>query len=253
MRYLADLGWEELRRPPSTGGEVEADPRPRSGTPAIATERSAVATRRDAESSRAAERAPVVATETAPLSPAGTLEELERQALACRRCRLAEGRTSVVFGSGDPRARLMVVGEGPGSEEDRRGLPFVGPAGELLTKILGAIGLSRDEVYIANVVKCRPPGNRDPAPDEVAACRGFLEAQIDFVRPQVLVLLGRTAAQTVLGVDGSLAKLRGQWYSVRGVPARVTYHPAALLRNAEYKRPTWEDMQLVRDRLTPAP
>jgi DNA polymerase len=178
---------------------------------------------------------------------------VERQALACHRCRLAEGRKSVVFGSGDPRARLMFVGEGPGSEEDRRGLPFVGPAGELLTRIIAAIGLTRDAVYIANVVKCRPPGNREPAPDEVAACRGFLEAQIDLVRPQVLVLLGRTAAQTLLGVDGALAKLRGQWYSVRGVPARVTYHPAALLRSAEYKRPTWEDMQLVRARLTPAP
>jgi uracil-DNA glycosylase family 4 len=200
-------------------------------------------------------RGPVAdGTSTEPLpSPTGTLEDLARLAAACRRCRLAEGRQSVVFGSGDPHARLMFVGEGPGSEEDRRGLPFVGPAGELLTKIIAAIGLTRDAVYIANVVKCRPPGNREPAPDEVAACRGFLEAQIDLVRPQVLVLLGRTAAQTLLGVDGTLGRLRGQWYTVRGVPARVTYHPAALLRNAEYKRPTWEDMQLVRDRLTPAP
>jgi uracil-DNA glycosylase family 4 len=143
----------------------------------------------------------------------------------------------------------MFVGEGPGAEEDRQGLPFVGPAGALLTKMLRAIELERDQVYIANVVKCRPPGNREPGPDEIEACRSYLDAQIDAVRPRVLVALGRIAAQSLLGTDGPLGRLRGQWWQVRGVPTRVTYHPAALLRNETYKKPTWEDLQLVRDRL----
>ncbi|HTQ80208.1 MAG TPA: uracil-DNA glycosylase, partial [Thermoanaerobaculia bacterium] len=149
----------------------------------------------------------------------------------------------------DPRASLMLIGEGPGAEEDRQGLPFVGAAGELLTRILQAIELRRDQVYIANIVKCRPPGNRDPQPDEVAACRSYLEAQIDLVAPRVLVALGRVAAQTLLGNETPIGRLRGRWHEVRGIPLMVTYHPAALLRNQEYKRPTWEDMQQVRDRL----
>lgn len=179
-----------------------------------------------------------------------SLEELARRAASCRECRLHEGRQAVVFGSGDPQADLMFIGEGPGAEEDRQGLPFVGRAGELLTRIIEAIELRREQVYIANIVKCRPPGNRDPQPDEVAACRGFLERQIDLIRPRVIVLLGRVAAQTLLGNDLPLGKMRGQWYKVRGVETRVTYHPAALLRNQSFKRPTWEDMQVIRDRLT---
>lgn len=155
----------------------------------------------------------------------------------------------MVFGSGNPDADLMLVGEGPGAEEDRQGLPFVGPAGALLTKILAAIGLARDEVYIANVVKCRPPGNRDPLPDEVVACRPFLREQIGLVRPRVLVGLGRVAAQALLGQVGRLGDFRGNWHTFEGVPLRITYHPAALLRDDTYKRPTWEDMKLVRDRL----
>ncbi len=178
-----------------------------------------------------------------------TLGELAQAAATCQACRLAATRRKVVFGSGDPRARLMFVGEGPGAEEDRQGLPFVGPAGELLTRILRAIGLDRDQVYIANVVKCRPPDNRDPLPDEAAACRGFLEAQIDLVSPLVLVALGRVAAQALLGTAAPISRLRGEWHVVRGVPTRATYHPAALLRNTALKRPTWEDMQLVRERL----
>jgi len=177
------------------------------------------------------------------------LEAVAREASGCTACRLSEKRQKVVFGSGDPNAELMFIGEGPGAEEDRQGLPFVGPAGELLTRIIRAIDLDRDQVYIANVVKCRPPGNRDPQPDEVAACRGYLEAQIDLVQPKLIVALGKVAAQTLLGTDQSLGRMRGRWYTVRGVPTRVTYHPAALLHNTSYKRPTWEDMQLVRDRL----
>jgi DNA polymerase len=179
------------------------------------------------------------------------LAALAEVAGACTRCRLAEGRTKVVFGSGNPTAELMFVGEGPGADEDRQGLPFVGAAGELLTKIIQAIEKTREEVYIANVVKCRPPGNRDPQPDEVAACRGYLDKQIALVRPRALVALGKVAAQALLGIDAGtdapIGRLRGQWYQVQGIPTMVTYHPAALLRNQALKRPTWEDMQQVRD------
>jgi uracil-DNA glycosylase len=146
----------------------------------------------------------------------------------------------------------MFIGEGPGAEEDRQGLPFVGRAGELLTRIIEAIGMTRDQVYIANIVKCRPPGNRDPQPDEVAACRSYLERQVALVRPRLLVALGRIAAQTLLGNDLPIGRMRGQWFEVLGVPLMVTYHPAALLRNPALKRPTWEDMQQVRDRLQAA-
>lgn len=177
------------------------------------------------------------------------LEALAEEAAGCRRCRLAEGRTQVVFASGSPSAELMFIGEGPGAQEDRQGLPFVGPAGQLLDRIIQAIGRQREEVYIANIVKCRPPGNRDPQPDEVAACRGYLEQQIEWVRPRVIVLLGRVAAQVLLATDQSLSRLRGEWLEVSGVAARVTYHPAALLRNESLKRPCWQDMQHVRARL----
>jgi len=178
-----------------------------------------------------------------------TLPELAAVAATCRACKLCERRGKVVFGSGNPQADLMLIGEGPGAEEDRQGLPFVGPAGQLLTKILRAIELDREEVYITNVVKCRPPGNRDPEPDEVAACRAYLERQIQRIQPKLIVALGRVAAQTLLGTDQSLGRLRGQWWQVLGVPTRVTYHPAALLRNTSFKRPTWEDMQVVQRRL----
>jgi DNA polymerase len=143
----------------------------------------------------------------------------------------------------------MLIGEGPGEQEDRQGLPFSGPAGELLSKILKAIGLEREQVYIANVVKCRPPRNRDPEAAEAAACRSFLDRQIELVQPKIIMLLGRVAAQSLLATSSSLSRLRGRWHEVSGVPTWVTYHPAALLRYTQYKRPTWEDMQVVRDRL----
>jgi uracil-DNA glycosylase len=180
---------------------------------------------------------------------AQALAALGEEASTCRACGLCEGRTRVVFGTGAANADLMFVGEGPGANEDRQGVPFVGAAGQLLDKIIKAIGMSRDEVYIANVVKCRPPGNRDPLPEEVASCLPYLERQIALVRPKTLVALGRIAAQSLLGNELSIARLRGQWHSFAGVPLRVTYHPAALLYNEALKRPTWEDMQQVRDRL----
>lgn len=198
--------------------------------------------------SRAAVSAPAPLTGEAG-ARAAELAVLAEAAAGCTRCRLAEGRTKVVFGAGNPAAELMLVGEGPGADEDRQGLPFVGAAGELLTRIIQAIEMTREEVYIANVVKCRPPGNRDPQPDEVAACRGYLEKQIGLVRPRILVALGKVAAQTLLGNDAPIGRIRGQWFQVQGIPTMVTYHPAALLRNPALKRPTWEDMQQVRDRL----
>ena len=209
---------------------------------------------RPAESAERAEPAgPAIAAAAPTPSPSGPeaeqLAAVCAVASTCTRCRLSEGRNKVVFGSGPAGAELMFIGEGPGAEEDKQGLPFVGRAGELLTKIVQAIDMSRDEVYIANIVKCRPPGNRDPQPDEVAACSGYLEKQIALVRPKVIVALGRIAAQSLLGTDTPIGRMRGQWYKVQGVPTMVTYHPAALLRNPALKRPTWEDMQQVRDRL----
>lgn len=177
------------------------------------------------------------------------LEELSRVANGCTECRLSKTRQKVVFGSGSPTADLMFIGEGPGAEEDRQGMPFVGPAGELLTKIIQAIELDRSQVYIANVVKCRPPSNRDPHPDESAACRRFLQRQVELIQPRIIVALGRVAAQNLLDTSAPLGRLRNQWHEFDGVPVRATYHPAALLRNASWKRPTWEDMQAVRDRL----
>lgn len=181
------------------------------------------------------------------------LAEVREHASSCVACVLSRKRTSVVFGSGNEDADLMLIGEGPGAQEDRQGEPFVGPAGELLTKMLAAIGFDRDEVYIANVVKCRPPGNRDPKPEEVTACSGYLKAQIELVRPRVILALGRVAAQTLLTSAQSLGRMRGNWHEVHEVPVWVTYHPAALLRNASYKRPTWEDLQFVRDHLQGLP
>jgi DNA polymerase len=209
------------------------------------------------DAATAAPRAPVSPPGPAPKSAktpdagerAAQLAALAGTVAGCTRCRLAEGRSRVVFASGNPDAELMLIGEGPGAEEDRQGLPFVGAAGELLTKIIQAMDLRREDVYIANVVKCRPPGNRDPQSDEVAACRGFLERQIALVQPRVIVALGKVAAQTLLGTESSIGQMRGRWHRIHGVPAMVTYHPAALLRNPALKRPTWEDMQQVRDKL----
>ena len=201
--------------------------------------------RTEAAADAAAGTVPSADAEERARNLAGVADE----ASGCTACKLCQGRRHVVFGSGHADAELMLIGEGPGAQEDRQGLPFVGPAGELLTRILRAIEIERKDVYIANVVKCRPPNNRDPEPDEVAACRGFLERQIDLVQPRVIVALGRVAAQALLGTREALGRLRGRWHDVRGVPTRATYHPAALLRYSHFKRPTWEDMQVVRDRL----
>jgi DNA polymerase len=168
----------------------------------------------------------------------------------CTRCKLAPGRTHLVFGQGDPRAQLMFVGEAPGRDEDEQGLAFVGKAGQLLTKIIEAMGYKRDDVFICNVLKCRPPNNRNPEPDEVASCRPFLEEQIRLIAPRVIVTLGTFAAQALLETDESIGRLRGRWKSARGVRVMPTFHPAFLLRSPERKKDVWEDMKLVRDFLT---
>jgi uracil-DNA glycosylase family 4 len=163
----------------------------------------------------------------------------------CTRCKLAAGRTHVVFGVGNPRAELLFVGEGPGADEDQQGEPFVGKAGQLLTKMIEAMGFRREDVYIANVVKCRPPGNRNPEPDEIAACEPFLRAQIAAISPKVIVALGKFAAQTLLRDPTPISKLRGRWSSYGGVKLMPTFHPAYLLRSPEEKKRAWEDLQLV--------
>ena len=163
----------------------------------------------------------------------------------CTRCKLHGGRTRLVFGVGNPSAELMFVGEGPGADEDLQGEPFVGRAGQLLTKMIEAMGFARSEVYIANVVKCRPPGNRDPEPDEIAACEPFLKAQIAAIRPRVVVALGRFAVQTLLRDATPISRQRGRWREYEGVRLMPTFHPAYLLRNPAEKKPAWEDLQLV--------
>jgi len=163
----------------------------------------------------------------------------------CTRCKLHGGRTRLVFGVGNPSAQLMFVGEGPGADEDLQGEPFVGRAGQLLTKMIEAMGFARSEVYIANVVKCRPPGNRDPEPDEIEACEPFLKAQIAAIRPHVVVALGRFAVQTLLRDATPISRQRGRWREYEGVKLMPTFHPAYLLRNPAEKKPAWEDLQLV--------
>ncbi len=178
-----------------------------------------------------------------------SLDEVAGTIASCTRCFLAQGRTNTVPGDGNPAARLMFVGEGPGQTEDETGRPFVGKAGELLTRMIEAIDLRRDAVFIANTVKCRPPQNRKPLPNELDACRPYLDRQIELVNPRVLVALGATAAESLLGVKRSLTDLRGRVHSFRGIPLVVTYHPAALLRNPNWKKPTWDDVRIARQLL----
>jgi DNA polymerase len=187
---------------------------------------------------------------SAPPVPEADLDwdALRAAVSACTRCALAETRTQTVFGVGNPRARWMFIGEAPGAEEDKRGEPFVGRAGQLLTAMVQAVGLRREDVYIANVLKCRPPGNRDPRPEEAAHCRGYLERQIELVSPSLVIAVGRIAAQNLLATDAPLARLRGQVHALgsRPWPLLVTYHPAYLLRSPGEKRKAWQDLLLAR-------
>ncbi len=186
------------------------------------------------------------AADEGPVPAAAVLSSFHDEICECTRCPLGHTRTRFVFGSGNPEAGIMFVGEAPGEEEDRQGLPFVGPAGRLLTTIIEAMELAREEVYICNVLKCRPPGNRDPAPEEVATCEPYLRRQIEIVQPKVICCLGRHAAHALLKTDAPLSRLRGSLHEYAGIPLIVTYHPAALLRNRGLRRPTWEDVKWVR-------
>lgn len=257
-----------LEREEALGLEVV----PRSVGASIAEGDSARTERRPSEEQRAAGF--VVASETSASGPApslvrggqpatslsavlvepeirvaATLDGLRDVLGDCRRCKLCEGRTNIVYGVGSPNARVFFVGEGPGEDEDARGEPFVGEAGGLLTKIIVAMGLQRHDVYIANVVKCRPPNNRDPQPDEIVACEPFLRRQIEIVRPEVLVSLGNFATHALLGQRTPISRLRGQWQRVGDVPLMPTFHPAYLLRNPSDKGLVWRDIQLVMERL----
>jgi DNA polymerase len=181
---------------------------------------------------------------------AGALAEVQAVVRTCTRCHLSETRTNTVFGSGNPRAEVVFIGEAPGADEDRQGLPFVGRAGELLTKmIVNGMKIPREDVYICNVLKCRPPGNREPNPEEVYHCEPYLLQQLDILRPKVLVALGGVAAHTLLKNTTPVGLLRGIWHDYHGIPLRVTYHPAYLLRYPADKGKAWEDLQEVMKRL----
>lgn len=173
-------------------------------------------------------------------------EELRDCVASCTRCALSQSRTNTVFGVGNPQADWMIIGEAPGAEEDRQGEPFVGRAGKLLDQMLFAIGQSRDSVFIANILKCRPPNNRDPKADEAAACRDYLERQIDLIRPKIILAVGRIAAQNLLGSDDPVGRMRGRRHDLGGIPLVVTYHPAYLLRSPSQKHKSWSDLCLAR-------
>lgn len=260
LRFYAELGVEGVSRDPAwrarpadlVGGTVGVPEAPRGDEsaggagasaptvagavgPAVPGPRPALFDGAEGES-----RPPVA-------DPALLLRELREHIGPCTRCKLHTlGRSQVVFGVGDPGARLMFVGEAPGQDEDLQGIPFVGRAGQLLTKMIEAIDLRRDQVYIANVIKCRPPNNRNPEPDEVATCEPFLFRQIDAIRPKVIVALGKFAAQALLRSNAPISKLRGQVFDYRGAVLVPTFHPAFLLRRPDYKREAWEDLKKVR-------
>jgi uracil-DNA glycosylase family 4 len=229
LKYLEDLGWRDV-----DAASSRAAKKPAAGT------------------AEAAARKPAAAHPAGggadPLT-AGDLAEMGQRLADCTRCRLCKGRTQVVFGVGNPRARVIFVGEGPGADEDRIGEPFVGKAGQLLNLMLPSIGLRREDVYIANIVKCRPPGNRDPQPDEAAACMPFLRRQIELIDPEVIVLLGRIAARFLLGTTAPISTYRGKWTVWHGRSVLPTYHTAYLLRNPAAKRESWADLKQLKKRL----
>jgi uracil-DNA glycosylase family 4 len=251
-QYLEALGvdvWKSrARRPPA----------PQASDPDEAAEpiESAVV---PAAAATVAATAPVVAAPVVAAPGIRALDEAAWQALraqvsVCTRCELSKTRTQTVFGVGNPRAEIMVIGEAPGADEDRQGEPFVGRAGQLLNSMLRAIGHPRETVYIANVLKCRPPGNREPRPAEAACCLPYLQQQLDLIQPRLLVALGRVAAQNLLATDTPLARLRGQLhrFGARATPLIVTYHPAYLLRSPTEKRKSWVDLKFIRAELARA-
>lgn len=249
-RGLPDL-IEEVRRrvAPDASAPAHASERgepegPRAAVSAEPTVPRAAATAEPSAAAIAATSAPTAAPGGAPSDRRARLALVEAEVSKCTKCRLHAGRTNTVFARGNPDARLVFVGEGPGFNEDKQGKPFVGQAGRLLDKMIAAMGFAQDEVYICNVVKCRPPENRTPNPDEAAACMPYLRAQLEVVAPEVIVALGRCAAEN-LGVAREGQRWRGTWGTFEGIRVMATYHPAYLLRNPEHKRPVWQDLQEV--------
>lgn len=240
-QWLADAGERTVLK---TAGEVKLV---RPGAPQPAARPAVPA--RPASTPAPVARAPIAAPAPAASAPSGvaakTLAEVRVQLGECQRCKLCSGRKNIVFGVGNPKAELVFVGEGPGENEDLQGEPFVGAAGQLLTKMIEAMGLSREQVYICNVVKCRPPGNRNPEPDEIAACEPFLHGQLDAIQPKVIVALGKFAAQTLLKDQTPITRMRGSWRTYRGVKLMPTFHPSYLLRDPSEKKKAWADLQLV--------
>jgi DNA polymerase len=224
LNYYRDMGiYDFYRRPVEAGAEIELDEQS-VNEPAAQISESPL---------------PVINDKPAAL-------KLIREDIGdCTRCRLHKGRTNLVFGVGNVNADLMFVGEGPGADEDAQGEPFVGRAGQLLNNMIAAMGLKREDVYIANVVKCRPPNNRTPEKDECDMCSPFLMQQIDVIRPKVIAALGAVAAKNLLAINDSMANLRGRWYDFRGAKLAVTYHPAYLLRDPRQKKEAWKDLQMV--------
>jgi uracil-DNA glycosylase family 4 len=194
-------------------------------------------------------RAPTSSSTSMPKLSIVSLDDVRGEMGECVRCKLHKGRHNIVFGVGDPKARLMFVGEAPGEDEDLKGEPFVGKAGQLLTKMIEAMGLRRQDVYICNTVKCRPPNNRNPEPDELAACEPFLKGQLASVKPEVIVTLGKFAAQALLREQTPISRLRGQWREYEGIPVMPTFHPAYLLRSPQEKVKVWDDLQSVMKKL----
>ena len=261
LEQLADSGADLIPGDAHTRASTYADAPP-TQNPTIATP-APPAARVSARSVEAPAPAPAPASARAPApAPAPALDDaakrtrlaqLEQVAAACTRCPLHQGRTNSVFARGNPNAELMFVGEGPGADEDAQGLPFVGKAGQLLDKMIVAMGYAPDDVYIANIVKCRPPENRKPEPAEMAACMGYLQEQIALIRPKVIVALGATAVEGLLGISG-ITRLRGTWRLYRGeIPVMPTFHPAYLLRAPEAKREVWSDLQQVMSKVGKTP
>ena len=221
---------------------------PRRGKKA-GTERAVVAAKPQAAVEAPAVEKVVAKVVSKPKDRLGALDVIRQEVVGCTRCPKLLGRTQTVFGVGDPHAKICFLGEAPGADEDRQGEPFVGRAGQLLNKMIVACGLKREDVYILNVLKCRPPENRNPLPDEVANCRGFFERQLDIIKPEVVCCLGSIAAKSLLQTETSIGRLRGKWHEFSGIPVVCTYHPAYLLRNPAAKGDAWEDLKMMMRKL----
>ncbi|MGA8154463.1 MAG: uracil-DNA glycosylase [Terriglobales bacterium] len=241
LRFYNELGIYDFYRSPVAAAVSTSDPPTEAQRDEMPRQRTAVVVPVVEE-----DLFVVPKPEAGVADPAQALRLIREDLGDCTRCRLAkQGRKQIVFGVGNPKAELMFIGEAPGADEDQQGEPFVGRAGQLLNNMIKAMGLRREDVYIANIIKCRPPGNRTPERDECDTCSPFLMRQIAVIHPKVLVALGAVAAKTLLAINAPMAELRGRWYDFRGTKLAVTYHPAYLLRDPRQKKETWKDLQIV--------